>query len=389
MKTLIPVLRLAMTALAVVIATPSQPAIGSGQQPPALTFKELSEDTKLTTASGATFTVSKGWHVARTDTMIVIQEPERELSAAFVEIAAPTVEEAIAQAWKRWKPDFARTVRATAKPPATSGWDEIAQIAYETGAEERRVVVGAARRKGQTYYVTLIDGAVAAAERRGAQLNIAVGSLEVAARTEENLAGRRAHTLDPARLEKLVAFAEEARKQTNVPGVALAVVQDGKIVLEKGLGVRELGTNEPVTPSTLFMIGSMTKPLTSLMMARLVDSRKFAWETPITKLMPAFALGDPDATSRVTMAHTVCACTGLPRWDMEFIFESTGSTPASRIELVRAMKPTTGFGETFQYSNLMVASGGYVAAMTATRSEGSPARLRGRDDRRRCSVRSA
>ena len=349
---------------AVLVTLQTPPAAGS-QQPP-LAFKELSEDTKLTTASGATFTVSKGWHVARTDTMIVIQEPERELSAAFVEIAAPTVEEAIAQAWKRWKADFARTVRATAKPPATSGWDEIAQIAYETGAEERRVVVGAARRKGQTYYVTLIDGAVAAAERRGAQLNIAVGSLEVASRTEENLAGRRAHTLDPARLEKLVAFAEAARKQTNVPGVALAVIQDGKIVLEKGLGVRELGTNEPVTPSTLFMIGSMTKPLTSLMMARLVDSRKFTWETPITKLMPAFALGDPDATSRVTMAHTVCACTGLPRWDMEFIFESTGSTPASRIELVRAMKPTTGFGETFQYSNLMVASGGYVAAMTAT-----------------------
>jgi CubicO group peptidase (beta-lactamase class C family) len=102
------------------------------------------------------------------------------------------------------------------------------------------------------------------------------------------------------------------------------------------------------------------------MMARLVDSKKFAWDTPITKLMPTFALGDPDATARVTMAHTMCACTGLPRWDMEFIFESKGSTPASRIELVRAMKPTTGFGETFQYSNLMVASGGYAAGMMAT-----------------------
>ncbi|HET9704162.1 MAG TPA: serine hydrolase domain-containing protein, partial [Vicinamibacterales bacterium] len=354
MRTLISVLWL--TAATVIAAA----------QQPALQFKELAEDTKLTTASGATFTASKGWHVAQTGSLIVIQEPERELSAAFVEVAAPTVEEAIAQAWKQWRPEFARTVRMTAKPPANSGWDEIAQIAYETGAEERRIVTAAARRKGKIYYITLIDSALAAAERRGAQLNIAVGSLEVAARTEENLAGRRAHTLDAARLEKLVAFAEEARKQTSVPGVAMAIIQDGKIVLEKGLGVRELGTNEPVTPSTLFMIGSMTKPLTSLMMARLVDSKKFAWETPITKLMPTFTLGDPAATARVTMAHTVCACTGLPRWDMEFIFETTGSTPASRIELMRAMKPTTGFGETFQYSNLMVASGGYAAALTAT-----------------------
>lgn len=363
MKTLIAVVLLAGASVwaGVPPQTPSVPAAQA-----TLAFKQLAEDTKLKTPSGATFTVSKGWHVAQTESMIVIQEPERELSAAFLEITAPTLEEAIAQGWKRWKPEFARTVRITSKPPATQGWDEIGQIAYETSAEERRIVIGAARRKGKTYYVTLVDGAVAAAERRGAQLNIAMGSLEVADRAEENLAGRRAHALDAARLEKLVAFAEEARKQTNVPGVALAVVQDGKIVLEKGLGVRERGTNEPVTPSTLFMIGSMTKPLTSLMMARLVDSKKFAWETPITKLMPTFALGDPEATSRVTMAHTVCACTGLPRWDMEFIFESKGSTPASRIELVRAMKPTTGFGETFQYSNLMVASGGYVAAMTAT-----------------------
>jgi CubicO group peptidase (beta-lactamase class C family) len=359
MKTLVAFLGLALAVL----------PVSDSAQPSALTFNELSEDTKLTTASGATFTVARGWHVARADSMIVIEEPQRELTAALLEVTAPTVEEAIAQAWKRWRPDFARKVRLATKPPAMGGWDEIAQIAYETGADERRLVIAAARRKGTTYYVTLVDGAIAAAERRGAQLNIAMASLEVPARTEENLAGRKAHALDAARAETFLAFADAARQQANVPGAALAVVQGGKVVLEKGLGVRELGKNEPVTPTTLFMIGSMTKPLTSLMMARLVDQKKFAWDTPVTKLLPSFALGDPDATARTTMAHTVCACTGLPRWDMEFIFESINSTPESRIELLRAMKPTTGFGETFQYSNLMVASGGYVAAMTAARTK--------------------
>lgn len=349
-----------LTALLVV-------SLASLAQQSALDFKELAEDTKLTSASGATFTVAKGWHVARADGLIVIQEPQRELAAAFAEVTAANVEAAIGQAWSRWKPDFARVVRQTAKPPANSGWDEIAQIAYQTAADERRIVTGIARRKGTTYYVTLIDGAIAAAERRGAQLNIAIGSFEVASRTEENLAGRKAHPLDAARAEKFVAFAEEARRQSGVPGVALAVIQDGRIVLEKGLGVRELGTNTPVTPATLFMIGSMTKPLTSLMMARLVDRKNFTWDTPVTKLLPTFALGDPVATPQVTMAHSVCACTGLPRWDMEFIFEWDKATPDSRIELLRAMKPTTGFGETFQYSNLMVAAGGYVSAKTATR----------------------
>jgi CubicO group peptidase (beta-lactamase class C family) len=95
------------------------------------------------------------------------------------------------------------------------------------------------------------------------------------------------------------------------------------------------------------MIGSMTKPLTSLMMARLIDKGIFGWDTPVTTLLPSFALGDPDVTRRVTMAHTVCACTGLPRWDMEFIFEWDGSTPQKRIDLLRAMTPTTGFGEHF------------------------------------------
>jgi hypothetical protein len=346
MKTMMSLFWLVGVSMWSVLAPQTQPA----QQPP-LAFTELADDTKLTSASGATFTVSKGWHVARADAIIVIQEPQRELAAAFVEITAPTAEEAIAQAWKRWKPDFARTVRMTSKPPPTAGWDEIAQIAYETGAEERRVVVGAARRKGATH-VTLIDGALAAAERRGAQLNIAIGSLEVAARAEENLAGRRAHALDPARIEKFLAFAEDARKQTKVPGVALAVVQDGKIVLEKGLGVRELGTNEPVTPSTLFMIGSMTKPLTSLMMARLVDGKKFVGY-PDRQLMPTFGSAIPTRRC-VTMAHTVCAARAS-RWDMEFVFESDDAHLADRA--AARMKPTTGFGETFQCSNLMVASG--------------------------------
>jgi CubicO group peptidase (beta-lactamase class C family) len=241
-----------------------QPPAGPVPQAPALTFKTLAEDTTIKTPSGATFTVARGWHVAETPTLIVLQEPDKEMSAAFTEIAAATIEAAIAEGWKRWKPDFARTIRQTAKPPVMQGWDEVAQIAYETGVDERRVVTGIARRKGVTYYVTLVDGLLSAAERRGAQLNIAIGSLEVAARAEEDLSGRKPHALDAARADEFLAFVEQARKLTKVPGAAIAVVQNGKIVLEKGLGVRQLNQPDPVTPQTLFMIGSMTKPLTSL-----------------------------------------------------------------------------------------------------------------------------
>ena len=366
-KLLSVLLTLVLTAAASAAQTQPQTQAGPVPQPPALTFKPLTEDTKLKMPSGATFTVSSGWYVAETPNLIVIQEPEKDLAAAFVESAVPTAAEAIAEAWKRWKPDFSRTVRQSSSPPVTQGWDEVVQIAYETAADERRIVRGLARRKGKTYYVILVDGAISAAERRGAQLNIAMGSFEVGGRTEENLAKKKPNALDAARAEKLLAFAEEARKLTKVPGVALAVIQDGKIVLEKGLGVLDASGSQPVTPASLFMIGSMTKPLTSLMMARLVDRGSFRWETPVRELFPAFALGDPAATERATMAHTVCACTGLPRSDMEFIFESKGANPLSRMDLLKGMKPTTGFGETFQYSNLMVATGGYVAAKTAVK----------------------
>jgi CubicO group peptidase (beta-lactamase class C family) len=97
-------------------------------------------------------------------------------------------------------------------------------------------------------------------------------------------------------------------------------------------------------------------------MARLVDKKAFGWDTPVTELLPKFALGDEDTTRRVTMRHTVCACTGMPRQDAEWLFEFDGWDPERRLASMAGMKPTTGFGETFQYSNLMVSAGGYGAA---------------------------
>jgi len=71
-------------------APQQQPPPGPVPPPSALQFKELPEETTVTTPSGATFTVSRGWHLARRDDLIVIEEPQRELAAAFVEVVAPT-----------------------------------------------------------------------------------------------------------------------------------------------------------------------------------------------------------------------------------------------------------------------------------------------------------
>lgn len=251
--------------------------------------------------------------------------------------------------------------------PAKDGWEQIGQVVYVTPTAESRLVLAVARRFGVTWYITLLDGKSAAIDRRGAQIGAAIDSFRVPGMKRESFAGKKANELDPARLKIFADFVEEARTAVNIPGAAVAIVHGGKIVFEKGFGVRVLGSKAPVTPSTRFMIGSTTKPLTSLMMARLIDAGKFTWETPVIALMPMFGLGDAATTARVTMQNTVCACTGMPRRDLEFLFEYDGISAESRIASMKSMQPTTGFGETFQYSNLMVAAGGYAAALASGR----------------------
>ena len=77
---------------------------------------------------------------------------------------------------------------------------------------------------------------------------------------------------------------------------------------------------------------------------------------------PRFKLGSAETTRRVQVKHLVCACTGMPRQDLEWIFEFKGKTPTDSLQLLAGMQPTSAFGEVFQYSNLMVSAAGYVAA---------------------------
>ena len=150
-----------------------------------------------------------------------------------------------------------------------------------------------------------------------------------------------------------------------MPGVAIGIVQDGNVAYAEGFGVRELGKPERVDADTLFMIASNTKALTTLMLAKLVDAGKFSWGTPVTQVLPTFRLGNADTTAQVRMKHLVCACTGLPRQDMEWMFASEGASPDSVMATVATMQPTSGFGELYQYSNLLAAAAGYVGGHAA------------------------
>jgi CubicO group peptidase (beta-lactamase class C family) len=176
------------------------------------------------------------------------------------------------------------------------------------------------------------------------------------------LASRQQAAWGDEQTRQLNHFIRDAMESLLIPGVSVAIVQKGQVVYTQGFGVRSVDRTEPVTPATRFMIGSSTKPLTTLMMARLIDQGKFAWSTPVRDLLPDFSLADPDVTRKLEMRHTVCACTGMPRRDVDLLFRFEGVSPEQRLSEMKTMRPTTGFGETFQYSNLLVAAGGYAAA---------------------------
>ncbi|AKU95282.1 Beta-lactamase [Labilithrix luteola] len=339
-------------------ATATATAMGTAE-------KQLTADETLSTDDGATFQAARGWFVSKRGAMTVLQTPEKEVSIALVTSTEPDAEKAITAAWENLSKGFSRPVKQRMTPPARDGWTSITQIVYETKTDETRVVIGLARAEGGKQHVMLFDGTESGFDRRGAQIGTIQSSYKPKGLAAEALGGREAHDLDSARLAAFASFAESARDALTIPGTAVAIVQHGKVVFAKGFGVREKGKPELVTPKTLFMIGSTTKSLTTIMMAKLVDEGVFDWDTPMTKLMPEFALGDASATEKITLRHTVCACTGMPRQDMAFLFEYAGSTPEKRVASLRQAKPTTGFGETFQYSNMLVAAGGYVAAHAA------------------------
>jgi CubicO group peptidase (beta-lactamase class C family) len=148
-----------------------------------------------------------------------------------------------------------------------------------------------------------------------------------------------------------------------VPGVAVGVVQGDEVVFLRGFGVREVGRPEPVTADTLLRIGSVTKSFSSLLSATLVDTGQLTWDTPLIDLLPAFAVEDADLTPRLTVADAFCACSGLPRRDLEFIFPANELTPERMIASMANLPLTAPFGERYQYNNQLVAAGGFAAGV--------------------------
>lgn len=326
------------------------------------TTERLTADAPRATVEGATFIAPSGWSITVRGQVTLLEAPEAGSRIALVDVHADVADAAVAVAWAAYNPPKYWALKRSAPQEDREGWVDQKQYVYETSPGEHRTVAANAARHGKIWTVTIFDMDQAVAEKRASQVGLIFGRLLPKDYQRETFAGKAAHKLDAERIAALTAFVDEARDSLGVPAIALGIVQDGKIVFADGFGSRELGKPGKPDADTLFMIASNTKALTTLLLARLVDSRRLTWDTPVTRLMPSFKLGDEATTSSVLVKHLICACTGLPRQDLEWLMEFKGATPASSLKLLGTMQPTSKFGEMFQYSNLLAAAAGYVAA---------------------------
>jgi len=171
-------------------------------------------------------------------------------------------------------------------------------------------------------------------------------------------------TEDPALAagQALAGFDELAArglKELDVPGVAVAIVKDGKVVLAKGYGYRDLENKLPMTADTLLAIGSSSKAFTTFALGVLVDKGLMDWDTPLRTYIPWFRLKDPFAGERLTPRDLVTHRSGLPRHDLLWY----NNRSLSREQLVRRLaylEPTADLRTRFQYNNLMFLTAGYL-----------------------------
>ena len=169
-----------------------------------------------------------------------------------------------------------------------------------------------------------------------------------------------------APLSGLDDYVNKALREWEVPGVAVAVVKDGRIVLAKGYGVRKLGDPAPVDERTLFAIGSSSKAFTAASVAMLVDEGKLKWDDPATKYLPGFEMYDPYVTRELTVRDLLSHRSGLERGDL--LWYGTEYDRDEILRRARYLKPTWSLRSTFGYQNLMYLAAGQVIARVSGKS---------------------
>lgn len=163
-------------------------------------------------------------------------------------------------------------------------------------------------------------------------------------------------------LSELDAFIANARSEWNVPGLAVAIVKDGKVVHAKGYGIRELGKDAAVDADTLFAIASNTKAFTAAAVAILKEEGKLKWDDRVQAHLPWLQLYDSYVSAELRIEDLLCHRSGLGTFSGDLLWWGTPYTPEDVLRRAKHLKPAGPFRSHYGYSNLMFLAAGEVVA---------------------------
>ena len=162
----------------------------------------------------------------------------------------------------------------------------------------------------------------------------------------------------------VTADARAALERFHLAGIAVGVIEDGKVTYARGFGETVAGSGDPVTTDTLFKIASNSKAMTAAVLARLVQAGKLRWDDPVVKHLPQFAMYDPAVTRAMTVGDLLVHNSGLPEGGGDLMLwpEPNLFTRADIIHGLRFIKPAYPFRSGYAYDNLLYVVAGEVAA---------------------------
>jgi CubicO group peptidase (beta-lactamase class C family) len=168
------------------------------------------------------------------------------------------------------------------------------------------------------------------------------------------------------RLDGLDGYVESAMARWETPGLALAIVEGGRVIRARGYGVRHIGTDAKVDAQTVFSLASCTKAFTATALAKLVDQGKLGWDDPIREHLPDFRLIEADLTSKITIRHALTHRTGLPSANMLW---RNGAFSSDEIRTrLRWLQPVAAPGARFLYNNNLYLVAGKLVEHVSGRS---------------------
>lgn len=161
-------------------------------------------------------------------------------------------------------------------------------------------------------------------------------------------------------IQELDAYIEEARQEWEVPGLSVAIVKDGELLLSKGYGLRSLASTEKIDKNTIFSIGSTTKAMVAAAMGMLVDEGLVGWDDKVSEHLPDFQLYDSYASRQLRVRDLFTHNAGLGNADLLWYYNDLDSDEI--LHRMRKLKPAYPFRGGYTYQNIMYLAAGKLIA---------------------------